>query len=235
MSYPVTTALLTNTAYGYPSRGAARRVRPKVLICIHITGNSHNLGATAATNERNYANRAGSTGPSAHDYINRDGSVVHAIDTKYAAWSNGIMRSPKPIALVATVQSFVAGGYNANEAYVREVECVGYGSSYPITTAQKETLAQMIASDARTWSLPISRATVGQHSDLDTINRPNCAGLAETALAQIIGRAQWLVDEAAITAARAKLDAAKLDATYLGSEGLAALQARIAKAKADLA
>jgi hypothetical protein len=32
------TALLTNKAYGFPSRGASRRVTAPILACIHITG-----------------------------------------------------------------------------------------------------------------------------------------------------------------------------------------------------
>jgi hypothetical protein len=34
------TALLTNQAYGFPTRGAQRRVTAPILACIHISGNS---------------------------------------------------------------------------------------------------------------------------------------------------------------------------------------------------
>lgn len=44
------TALLANTAYGFPTRGSRRRVAPVVLVCVHLTGNATNLGPTAATN-----------------------------------------------------------------------------------------------------------------------------------------------------------------------------------------
>jgi hypothetical protein len=45
--------------------------------------------------ERNYANRAGSWGPSATAYIDRDGTIVRAIDpVKYAAWSQGDVAHP---------------------------------------------------------------------------------------------------------------------------------------------
>lgn len=47
------TALLTNRAYGYPTRGAARRRRPTVLAVLHQTANSH----AEPMDERNYANR----------------------------------------------------------------------------------------------------------------------------------------------------------------------------------
>lgn len=212
MSYPVTNQLLTNNAYGnYGGRanGTARRVKPVVLMCVHITGNDKNLGPTAATNERNYADRAGSTGPSAHDYINRDGSVVHAIDTNYAAWSNGDLRTPKTgLAIVQTVLAFKAKGYAVNEAYAREVECVGFGTGYPVTDAQKQTVAEMIAADSRAFGIPISRATVGTHADLNTETRPNCAFPAaqiEAQLADIIARAQRIANqEADVTITRVK-------------------------------
>lgn len=167
-----TNALLTNRAYGFP-QGAKRRVKPVALICVHITGNSK---LPSALNERNYANRVGSKGPSAHDYIDRDGHIVHAIDTAYAAWSNGDVQSPlanKPG--VQTVLNLRARGYNANEAYVREVECVGYGSANPVTDAQLHAIAALIAADSQQWGIAISRSTVHTHAYLNTVTRPSCA------------------------------------------------------------
>ena len=84
-------ALLTNKAYGYPTRGARRRRKPTILACLHQTANA----TATAIGERTYANRAGSAGPSATAYIDRDGTIVRAIDpTKYAAWSQGDVASP---------------------------------------------------------------------------------------------------------------------------------------------
>ncbi len=186
-------APLTNRAYGFPAGSTTRRVKPVALMCIHITGNGANVGPTAATAERAYANRPASPGPSAHDYINRDGSVVSAIDpAKSAAWSNGIINAPNTsLPLVAAVLALRARGYNANEAYYREVECVGT-PALPITPAQKIAIAALIAADAQATGLPISRATVGTHSDLDSVNRPRCAfnpSVRERELADIIARA----------------------------------------------
>ena len=85
------TALLTNKAYGYPTRGARRRRKPTILACLHQTANAK----ATAIQERNYANRAGSWGPSATAYIDRDGTIVRALDpAKYAAWSQGDVASP---------------------------------------------------------------------------------------------------------------------------------------------
>ena len=86
------TALLTNKAYGYPTRGARRRRKPTILACLHQTANAK----ATAMQERNYANRAGSSGPSATAYIDRDGTIVRAIDpVKYAAWSHGDVAHPE--------------------------------------------------------------------------------------------------------------------------------------------
>ena len=71
-----TKALLTNRAYGYPTRGARRRRTPTILACLRQTAN-----AKATTmQERNCANRAGSFGSSATAYLDRDGTVVRAAD-----------------------------------------------------------------------------------------------------------------------------------------------------------
>lgn len=190
-----TTALLTNTAYGFP-RGAVRRIKPIALICVHITGNS---SLPSAMNERNYANRAASPGPSAHDYIDRDGAVVHAIDTRYAAWSNGDENAPiTSVPGVSEVVGLRAKGYNINEAYVREVECVGYPGTAPVTDAQLESVAQLIAQDSISSGLPISTATVHTHAYINSVDRANCAfppAQRTAKLADLISRAQAIKDQ----------------------------------------
>jgi hypothetical protein len=187
------TVLLTNQAFGYP-RGQRRRVDPIALVCAHITANPRTPPATAIQ-ERNYADRAGSNGPSAHGYMDRDGSVVWAIDTRYAAWSNGVLRSPKAVA--KPIVDFVGQGYNANEAYHLEVEMCGRDPDYTVTVEQTDRLAHLIAEAAIETGLPIDRSTVHLHSDLDTVNRPNCpipAKAAEAWVAGVIERAKgyWL-------------------------------------------
>lgn len=191
-----TVAYLTNSAYGYPNRGDRRRVPARRLTCLHITGNPSSPPATALE-ERTYANRTGSEGPSAHSYLDRDGSFVHAIDpAKYAGWSNGVLRSPKTTTPgVNEVVALVAKGFNANEDYYREIEACGRYSTYPITAAQRESISRIIAEDAIATGLPINRSTVHLHSDLDTVNRPNDpvpASTAETWVAGIISRANQI-------------------------------------------
>lgn len=233
--YKSTTALLTNNAYGNYGgrpRGAVRRVPAKLLLCIHITDGDETTANihTHATNERNYANRAGSVGPSAHDYVNQDGSVMHAIDpAKFAAWSNGDLQSPnKALPLVQTVLAEVAKGYNPNEVYYREIECCGNrGRDLPITSAQLETAAQMVARDSITTGIPISRKTVGTHADINTVTRAGCAfapSTREAKMSALISRAQAIKLEMALppapppaTYTQAQLDAAVAAATLAGA------------------
>jgi len=191
-----TVAYLTNKAYGYPNRGDARRIPARRLACLHVTSNPSDPPATAMQ-ERTYANRTGSDGPSAHSYLDRDGSFVHAIHPAlYAAWSNGILRSPKTTTPgVSEVVALVAKGYNANEDYYREIESCGRYSAYPITAAQRESISRIIAEDAIATGLPINRSTVHLHSDLDSVNRPNCpvpASGAEAWVTGIISRANQI-------------------------------------------
>jgi len=127
------TALLTNKAYGYPTRGARRRRKPTILACLHQTANAK----ATAIQERNYANRANSWGPSATAYINRDGTVVRAIDPlKCAAWSQGDVAHPN--LKLPTIAAAVASGVNMNEWVCESIECSGAGPE-PYTDAQFES------------------------------------------------------------------------------------------------
>jgi hypothetical protein len=191
---------LTNTAYGFP-RGKPRRVKPVALACLHITGNSRTAAMTdlhkAAQNERDYANRAGSNGPSAHNYVARDGWAIEAVGGGYAAWSNGDVSSPHTSNPgIRRVLAMRAKGYNANEAYWYEAECVGYGTAHPITAAQKHHLAERIAALAKASGLPINRETVHGHWEINGIDRQNCPcppSQHESFLADIIGRANAIL------------------------------------------
>jgi vacuolar-type H+-ATPase subunit H len=168
------TAYLTNQAFGYPTRGAPRRVEPIALACLHITANPNNPPASARA-ERDYANRAGSGGPSAHLYVDPKGGGVWAIDPeKYAAWTNGDVRSPRlAVPGVADVIAF-RGTYNANEAYAVAIEQVGRYPDYLITPEQVQSVALVIAQQSIRTGLPIERRTVHLHGDLNTETRREC-------------------------------------------------------------
>jgi hypothetical protein len=172
--------LLTNEAYGFP-RGAKRRVEPIALLCIHVTDNPQNPPASAIE-ERKYANREGSNGPSAHYYVDRDGSAVMAVGVQYAAWSNGDLRSPHTeVPGIPAVVSF-AERYNANEAYALEIECCGRYPEYAIEDAQIRTVAYLAAVASSMSELPIERSTIHLHSDLNSETRNACPAPRERAL-----------------------------------------------------
>jgi hypothetical protein len=175
----VSVQLLTNSAFGFP-RGMARRVKPVALACIHITGNGRTAAMASAREaaqlERNYANRANSHGPSAHYYVARDGWAIEAVDpARYAAWSNGDVNHPHLTNPgVARAVAFRSKGYNVNEAYWLEFECIGFGTAHPITTAQMEFVAERIAALAKASGLPINRETVHGHWEINGVDRQNC-------------------------------------------------------------
>lgn len=187
---------LTNNAYGFPVRGAKRRIKPVVLAVIHITGNPKNQGPKAAQNERDYANRQNSGGPSAHYYINRDGGGVFAIDpVKYAAWSNGDVVEPDITnAGVKELVKLRAKGYNANEGCYLEIENVGFAKPEgQMTQEQRRRCARLIARASIATGLRINRNTVLAHGDINTVDRRNCPALyklREETLNDIIARAR---------------------------------------------
>lgn len=192
-------AFLTNSAYGFPRRGNTRRIAPTVLAVVHITGNPRNVGADAALNERNYANRPGSLGPSAHYYIGRDGNGIHAIDERrFAAWSNGDLNQPViSNAGVARLVALKRNGLNANEGCYLEIECVGDDTTaLQWTDAQYETVARLLAEAHSETRIPVDRTTVLPHRDINTVDRPNCPFLAshrEADMARLLARARELI------------------------------------------
>ena len=187
---------LTNGAYGFPTRGAKRRIKPTVLAVVHITGNAKNLGLLAAVGERNYANRTGSLGPSAHTYLGRsaDATTIDAISpASYAAWSNGDFNAPNRLnAGVARLLALKAKGYNGNEGVYWEVECVGSPVVAEVTPYQIEFLAGRLARYSIASGIAISRTTVLLHADINSIDRARCpfaASVREARLAALIKRA----------------------------------------------
>jgi hypothetical protein len=203
---------LTNGAYGYPDGQQRYDVPPIALACVHITANSNTAANPdlhrAAQDERDYANRANSGGPSAHYYVARDGWAIEAIDPdKYAAWSNGDLKTPNlanpGIKAVATADG------NPNEAYWLEFENVGYGSAYPVTVAQRNFMAERIAAMSIAKDMPISRATVHGHWEINGETRINCPSAGngrEAWLDDLVRRAQAEREELLIASLDAQID-----------------------------
>jgi N-acetylmuramoyl-L-alanine amidase CwlA len=192
------TALLTNKAYGYPTRGARRRRKPTILACLHQTANAK----ATAIGERNYANRAGSPGPSATVYVDRDGTIVRAIDpVRYAAWSQGDVASPNT--KIPTIAAAVASGVNMNEWVHESIECSGSGAE-PYTDAQFESVAQLVAAASHALGLPVNRSTVVVHADINSGSRrsdPWPPATREARIKRVIARANALLRPPIVTVA----------------------------------
>jgi hypothetical protein len=191
-----TTALLTNKAYGYPTRGARRRRTPTILACLHQTANAK----ATAMRERNYANRAGSRGPPATAYIDRDGTIVRAIDpVKYAAWSQGDVASPNR--KIPTIAAAVASGVNMNEWVHESIECSGAGTE-PFTDAQFGSVARLVVAAHKATGLPINRSTVVVHADINSVSRrsdPWSPAIREARVKRVIARANAILRPSIVT------------------------------------
>ena len=183
-------ALLTNKAYGYPTRGARRRRKPTILACLHQTANA----TATAIQERHYANRVDSWGPSATAYIDRDGTIVRAIDpVKYAAWSQGDVAHPNT--KLPTIAAAVASGVNMNEWVHESIECSGTGHE-PYTDAQFESVARLVAAASRALGIPINRSTVVVHADINRVSRrsdPWPPATREARVKRVIARANAIL------------------------------------------
>ncbi len=190
------TALLTNKAYGYPARGARRRRKPTILACLHQTANPR----ATAKQERAYANRAGSFGPSATAYIDRDGTIVRAIDpARYAAWGQGDVAHPNTT--LPTIAAAVASGVNVNEWVYESIECSGAGPE-PYADTQFESVAQLVAAASKVLGLPVNRSTVVVHADINRVSRrsdPWPPATREARVKRVIARANAILRPPIVT------------------------------------
>ena len=169
---------ITNRAYGYPTRGARRRVNPTQLAILHITGNARTAGYAKPRKgtraEIAYMDRPRSSGPSAHTYVSRDGAIFQCYSAKrYAGWSNGDLLAPDRSKPYVAEMVRKRGRYNPNELVFREYELTG-GGKYQVTRKQLEAVAYQIAKDSIATGIPIKPlVTVGIHAHINTINRRN--------------------------------------------------------------
>lgn len=189
-------ALLTNEAFGYPTRGHLRRHTPHIIAVVHQTATTPSNGQAMVL--RDQRNGAGYDGNTATYYVDQNGAAVHAVDgTKYASWCS----APQKISYVdatqpsmATVKQHFAQGFNPNECVWDQFECVGTGAE-PWSAAQFEFVASMIAARAKLCGLPINRNTVVPHRDFNTVNRPSDpwpVATREARMATLIARANVL-------------------------------------------
>lgn len=183
---------LTNGAYGFP-RAHARSLIPRVLAVVHITANMAD-----AKHQRDYANRPGSPGPSAHYYIDRNGDGIRAVDpAQFAAWSNGDLKAPRLTnAGVRYLNALPSVGRNPNEGCYLEIECVGEANpAGQWTDAQFATVARLIADASGVTNLRIAADTVLPHSYLNSIDRAHCPSLDPAVhMSRLIALAKGIAD-----------------------------------------
>lgn len=177
--------------WGFPTVRAPRRIKPTILLVVHITGNSR---LPSALGEAQYSNRDGS-GASFTFVTDRDGSIVQCLDPETETpWTNGDINRPNTS--IPTVKAMVGSRYSPNEFCFATCENVGYEpNGHPITDKQKATLARLVAWASEKSGLPINRNTVIGHKDINSVTRSNCptSGDIDKFLAGIIADAKAIV------------------------------------------
>ncbi len=92
-------------------------------------------------------------------------------------------------------------GVNFNELVFESIEVCGAGTQ-PFTTAQFEAVAQLVAAAHRATGLPIDRAHVLAHADVNSVSRgsdPWPTSTRETYMARIIARANAILRPPIVT------------------------------------
>jgi hypothetical protein len=170
----------------YPRDPSRPRGGPQVLMVLHMTGNKNTASApdgiqpgSGCYGEWKYAatSDAARDGPSAHDYVARNGEYIEMLDpATQVAWSNGDLISPQiQYPGVAYLKGLRDAGINANRGCYREIEMNAYPGTFPVTAKQRETAAYLIAKDSIKTGLPITAGkTVLVHAYINWINRQNC-------------------------------------------------------------
>lgn len=160
--------------WGYPM-GSPRPTPPadKAFSVVHITGNSDLPSADAEISWRQ--NDPGLQN-SATFFVNRDGSIRQALGDPLHMdpWANGDVNQPdrgNP-----RIVKMLADGVNANERTIVAIENVGFEPGSPLTRAQEDACARIIAYYHRKAGVRVNRNTVIGHYQLNSVTRPNCPG-----------------------------------------------------------
>lgn len=110
---------------------------------------------------------------SAHALVCKDGTIVEYVRAEDRAWANGILQNPDTG--LALVRRWVDGGINPNaETFSIEHERMHYYDA--LTDAQYAASVAYSAQRCRDFKLTPDRDHILRHSDLDSVDRPNCPG-----------------------------------------------------------
>lgn len=166
--------------WGYP-RGSVRPVPPadKAFSVIHITGNSR---LPSAENEVAWRINDTALQNSATFFVNRDGSIVQALGDPLHMdpWANGDVN--RPDLSNPRIAAVVRDGVNANQRTLVAIENVGYEPGFPITAAQEQACAAIVAHYHARAGVPVSRETVIGHYQLNSVSRLNCPSSSDKAV-----------------------------------------------------
>lgn len=174
--------------WGYP-KGNLRPVPPAALAfsVVHITGNPGNPIATAIGE---LAWRIGDPADqnSATFFVNRDGSVWQGLGDplRMAPWANGDLQRPD----LTSPRVAALAGTNPNLRTIVAIENVGRPTDLPITEAQVQANARIIAYYHAKARVPVTRQTVIGHYQINGVNRPNCPAIDKRVIDRIVALAQ---------------------------------------------
>lgn len=179
--------------WGYPIGAPRPRLDPsKAFSVVHLTAN-----IALAANEISWRLNDPAFQNSATFFNDRDGSTMQALadPLHMDPWANGDVQSPD--LSNPRIAAMVRDGVNANERTLLAIENVAneiaWGSvpgGYPITPAQEDKCARLIAYYHPRAGVPISRETVIGHFQLNSVSRQNCPSRDRRILDRIVALAQ---------------------------------------------
>jgi hypothetical protein len=164
--------------YTYGRRGSIEAV------CVHTTA-----GSTAASAINWFQNPASQV--SAHYVVDWDGTIYRVVREPDTAWANGVVN--RPDVSNALIAGWVEAGVNPNDRTV-SIERVGYPDD-PWPPSQWDAVAWLIVDICVRNGLEQSRATVIQHSMIDSVNRPQCADLDDDEFDALLVRGWQLMGD----------------------------------------
>lgn len=175
--------------WGYP-QGQLRPTPPadKAFSVIHITGNPQTPIATAA-GEIGWRINDPANQNSATFFVDRNGDVWQALGDplRMDPWANGDVN--RPDTTNPRIAALVRDGVNANERTIVAIENVGRPTDLPITEAQAQANARIIAYYHARAGVPVNRETVIGHHQLNSVSRPNCPAINKSIVDRIVALA----------------------------------------------
>lgn len=132
---------------------------------------------------------------SANYYINKAGVIRELVPPTECAWTNGVWGNPdltNPL-----IANWFKNGWNPNTRTISKEHEGQHGQ--PLTAAQVEASAALDAWLAQEFNLPIDRAHIIGHNQIDSVTRSYCPGFPESQWTEMQARAQALINAATET------------------------------------